>query len=83
MNPSVIGITAGLLCTISFIPQVIKIYKTKNAKDLSLVTFSMFSAGVSLWTLYGIVLKDYPIIFANAVTLAFSLMILTMKIKYK
>jgi len=79
----VIGITAGTLCTVSFIPQIIKIYKTKNAGDLSLITFLVFAAGVSLWLLYGILTKDFPIIIANIVTLILIIMILILRIRYK
>ncbi|OGX24199.1 MAG: hypothetical protein A3J51_01350 [Omnitrophica WOR_2 bacterium RIFCSPHIGHO2_02_FULL_45_21] len=64
-----IGLTAAGLTSFAFIPQVLKMYTTKSAKDLSLVTLLQLSAGVSLWILYGIYLKDSIIIFANAVTL--------------
>ena len=64
-----IGLTAAGLTSFAFIPQVLKMYTSKSAKDLSLVTLLQLSAGVSLWILYGIYLKDSIIIFANAVTL--------------
>ncbi len=83
MNSTLIGILAGALCTISFIPQVIKIVKTKQAKDLSVVTFSIFSLGVFLWLIYGVLIKELPVILANAATLAFALFIVVMKIRYK
>ena len=78
----IIGIMAGLLCTISFIPQVIKIFKTKNTRDLSLVTFYTLSLGVFLWLIYGILIKEPPIIGSNAVILILSLLIVVMKIRY-
>jgi MtN3 and saliva related transmembrane protein len=77
-----LGIVAGTLCTISFIPQVLRIAKNRHARDLSLVTFIMFSCGVFIWLLYGIVIQEWPVIIANAVTLALALLILGMKIKY-
>ena len=80
---SILGILAGTFCTVSFVPQVLKIYKTKNVSDLSVVTFSMFSLGVALWMSYGVVLRDYPIIIANGITLLLSLVILFMKVKYQ
>ena len=78
----ILGIMAGTLTTISFIPQVIKIYKTKDAKDLSIMTFCIFSCGVFLWLVYGIARRDLAIILANGVTLILILLIIAMKIKY-
>lgn len=82
MNSFILGIAAGILCTFSFIPQVIKIFRTKNARDISLLTFSVFFLGVILWFIYGIMIKEWPIIIANAVTLIIILSIVVMKIKY-
>jgi MtN3 and saliva related transmembrane protein len=79
----IIGIVAGILCTFSFLPQVLRIYKTKQTKDLSLLTFSIFSLGVFLWFIYGLLMQEFPIIFANAVTLLLALLIVAMKIRYK
>lgn len=83
MKPFVIGIIAGTLSTISFLPQLVKIFKTKNAKDLSLITFSIFSLGVLLWLVYGILIREIPIIIANGLTLIFVLAIVVMKIRYR
>jgi MtN3 and saliva related transmembrane protein len=83
MTTTILGILAGTFCTVSFVPQVLKIYKTKNVSDLSIITFSMFSLGVALWMAYGIVLNDYAIIIANGITLLLSLVILCMKFKYQ
>jgi len=70
------------LCTLSFLPQVVKIFRTKQTKDLSLITFSMLSIGVFLWLIYGILIKEFPVIAANSVTLILALLIVIMKIKY-
>ena len=78
----ILGIMAGTLTTISFIPQVIKIYKTKDAKDLSIMTFCIFSCGVFLWLMYGIVTKEWSIILANGATLILIFLIIAMKIVY-
>lgn len=83
MNSLIIGIIAGSLCTISFIPQVARIIKTKHTKDLSLITFCVFSLGVFLWLIYGILIKELPVILANTSTLIFALFIVAMKIRYK
>jgi len=64
------------------LPQVVKIFRTKQTKDLSLITFSMLSMGVFLWLIYGILIKEFPVIAANSVTLILALLIVIMKIKY-
>jgi MtN3 and saliva related transmembrane protein len=78
----ILGILAGTLCALSFLPQVIRIYKTKHTKDLSLTTFSVFAAGVSVWLIYGVVIGEPPVVIANSVILVFIAAILIMKVKY-
>ncbi|OGS03745.1 MAG: hypothetical protein A2204_03945 [Elusimicrobia bacterium RIFOXYA1_FULL_47_7] len=78
-----LGFAAGLVCTLSFVPQAWRIFKLKSAKDISLVTFIFFCLGVALWAVYGIFIGSLPIIIANTATLALGLAILTMKIQYK
>ena len=65
----IVGIAAALLTTFGFVPQIIKMRRTKSSKDVSLTTLLQFSAGVTLWALYGIHLGDLIIIVANTVTL--------------
>jgi MtN3 and saliva related transmembrane protein len=77
-----IGTVAGFCTTISFLPQMIKIHRTKSAHDLSLLMFIIFAFGVFSWLCYGILTKSMPIIAANCITLLFSAYILFMKIKY-
>lgn len=77
-----IGLLAGILCTISFLPQVTKIFRTKRVEDLSLITFLMFTVGVFLWLVYGILIKQLPVILTNAAIFILSLLIVVMKIKY-
>ncbi len=83
MTPLIIGLCAGSLCVISFLPQVIKIFKTKNTRDLSLITFSLFSLGVFLWLIYGILIKSLPVILTNAAMAVLTLLIVVMKVRYK
>lgn len=78
-----IGLLAAVLTTLAFLPQVIKVWKLKETRDLSLSTFLMFTLGVLLWLVYGIVKKDIAIIIANALTFILALVILGFKIKYK
>jgi len=79
----VIGLAAGLLTTTAFIPQVWKIYRTKSGKDISARMFSLFSAGIVLWLVYGILLQSLPLILSNAVTLVLSLTIIALKLRYR
>ena len=78
-----IGFFAALCTTIAFLPQAIKVYQTKSTKDISLLMFLIFTIGVFSWLIYGLIINDYPVILANAITLILSLFILLCKIKYK
>ncbi len=77
----IIGFTAGTLTTIAFVPQAIKIWKTKSAKDISQGMFVILCTGIILWIVYGILVKSLPLVAANATTLVFALSILVLKIK--
>jgi len=79
----IIGIIAAILTTSSFLPQAIKVIKTKETKGISLRMYILFFLGVILWLIYGILTKDLPIIIANTVTVVLAGIILSMKIKYK
>ncbi|MAV06013.1 MAG: hypothetical protein CMI71_03385 [Candidatus Pelagibacter sp.] len=78
-----IGFLAAFCTTIAFVPQALKVWKTRSTKDISLYMFIIFTFGVFSWLLYGIIISDLPIILANAVTLILSLFILVFKLKYK
>ena len=78
-----LGYLAAILTTIAFFPQVIKIYKTKETKSISLAMYIVFTLGIFLWLVYGIHLKSIPMILANAITLLSAIYILWMKVKYK
>lgn len=79
----VLGLVAGTLTTAAFMPQVIKIYRTRQTRDLSLGMFLIFSCGLILWTIYGLFTSSLPIILANFVTLMLATYIITMKIRHK
>lgn len=78
-----LGLVAGFITTIAFVPQVWKIWKSKSAKDISLRTYVAFSAGVALWLAYGILKREPPIIIWNAVTLLLSVAIVAMKLRFR
>ncbi|HEX2546397.1 MAG TPA: SemiSWEET transporter [Ramlibacter sp.] len=77
-----IGYVAGFLCTLSFLPQAWLTFRTRDVSGISLGMYSLFTAGVALWLLYGILLQAWPIVAANTVTLALAVVILGMKIRY-
>jgi MtN3 and saliva related transmembrane protein len=79
----VLGFAAALFTTASFIPQAYKIYKTRKTEDLSIGMFSLFTVGVALWLVYGIMVLSWPVIIANAATVLLAAYILTMKLIYK
>jgi len=79
----VIGFVAAALTTLSFIPQVIQVVKTKDTSGISLVMYSMFVFGVFLWAIHGYLIGDISVLLANLVTFVLASIILTYKIKYK
>jgi len=81
-DANLIGFLAGFCTTIAFIPQVIKVYKTKSTKDISFAMFAIFTFGVLCWTIYGLFIVNLPMIIANAITLVLASAILIAKIKF-
>lgn len=79
----VLGSIAGALTTISFVPQLIQVVKTKSTKDISLPMFVIFSLGVFCWLIYGYSLKSLPVMISNGTVLVLSMVILRYKLKYK
>ena len=79
---TLIGMAAGALTTISFAPQVVKSWRTRHTKDVSIGMFGVMSVGVVLWLTYGILLHDLPMILANSVTLCLAASMLALKVKY-
>ena len=79
---TVLGLAAGLFTTISLVPQVMKIWKTKSAKDVSRKMFMAFCFGVALWLAYGFIKGDLPMIVWNSISLVLALSILGMKLKF-
>ena len=77
-----VGSAAAVLTTGAFLPQAWKIWRSRSAADLSALTLSTFSLGLFLWLLYGVFLHSWPIIAANATTLALNLVILGLKARY-
>jgi MtN3 and saliva related transmembrane protein len=80
---TIIGLTAGFCTTVAFLPQAIKTWKTKSAKDLSLGMYSIFCTGIILWLIYGILINDLPVILTNLATMILATSILYFKLSYK
>lgn len=78
----VLGYTSATLTTIAFLPQIIKTVQTKSAKDVSMGMFVLFTIGVFLWIIYGILTRTYPVLIANAVIFCLALSQIILKIKY-
>ena len=82
MNADLIGSLASTLTTVAFVPQVWRAWKTRSARDLSLPMYLIFTTGVVLWFVYGLLLGAVPIIVGNAVTLVLAGAVLAMKLKF-
>ena len=78
-----IGTVAACLTTASFVPQVWHTLRSRDVSGISLGMYSLFTLGVTLWLVYGILLAAWPIIIANAITTALALAILVMKLRYR
>ena len=83
MDPIILtGYIAGTLTTLSFVPQVMRAWKLKETRDLSLAMLVIFAAGIFLWTLYGIWIGSLPVIAANVMTFVLILILLWLKLRY-
>ena len=82
VNIEFFGYFAAILTTAAFLPQLIKILKTKKAEDVSLITLIMFICGVGSWVIYGYKISSSPILIANIITLILNLFILISKVFY-
>ncbi len=78
-----IGSIAACLTTASFVPQVWHTLRTRDVSGISLGMYSLFTVGVALWLVYGILMVAWPIIIANAITTSLALAILVMKLRYR
>jgi MtN3 and saliva related transmembrane protein len=77
-----VGFAAATMTTVAFVPQVLRIVRTRSAHDISWWMFGIFSLGVALWLAYGLMLGALPVVFANAITLALAVTILVLKWRY-
>lgn len=82
MNGEWVGFVAATLTTLSFVPQAIRTIRTKDTRAISLGMYVMFTVGIAFWLAYGLVLGSWPMILSNIVTLALSVTILSLKLRY-
>ena len=85
MDPVIVNLVGGAaatLTTICWLPQAIKILRTQNTKAISLLTYSVFAAGLALWLAYGVLLGSWPIIGSNVVTLGLVIPIILLKLRH-
>jgi MtN3 and saliva related transmembrane protein len=79
----ILGYSAALLTTASFVPQALHTFQTKDVRGISLGMYSAFTLGVGLWLVYGVLLQAWPIVVANTITEALAVSILIMKLRYR
>ena len=82
MLATFIGTVAGTLTTAAYLPQVVKVWRSRSAGDISLQMYLLMVTGSALWLAYGLMLLDWPLIIANTVSLLFTAIILTFKIRH-
>ena len=84
MSPiDLIGFLAAVLTTASFVPQAWHTFRTRDVRGISLGMYSVFTAGVACWLIYGLLLGAWPIVIANCITLALAAAILVMKLRFR
>lgn len=80
---SMIGFAAAICTTAAFIPQVWQVWVSRSAKDISFAMYLIFITGVALWLVYGLIIKDAPLIIANLITLVLAGAVLVMKLYFE
>lgn len=77
-----IGFISAALTTVAFVPQVIRVWKTKSARDVSLGMYALFNTGVAMWLCYGLLIESWPVIAANSITLLLAGAVMVMKLNF-
>ena len=83
ISPELVGYVAATLTTCSFVPQAWLTFRTRDVRGISLGMYTAFTVGVALWLLYGVLMAAWPIVIANAITLALAGTVLTLKLRYR
>ena len=82
MPITLIGLAAAFCTTVAFLPQVLKTWRTRSTGDISLAMFLVFTTGIFLWLVYGVIIRDVPLIAANGITFVLSGTILYFKLRH-
>lgn len=82
MSIGIVGFIAGAVVTLSYIPQIVRVFRLKSSHEISLPFTALLLTGISLWLAYGIVKKDTPLILWNAVGVIQAALLLYAKVKY-
>jgi len=83
MDENILGLIAGALTSIAALPQLLKVLKTKNTKDLSAMMLVILISGLSLWVWYGFINDELPIILSNAFAVVLNMILLFCKLTFK
>ena len=80
---TMLGLAAAVCTTASFVPQVVKTFRSKHTKDISLLMYIVLTLGLFLWLVYGLLLRDIPLVAANSISFTLSSVILFLKIRHR
>ena len=83
MTVTHLGYFAGVLTVVSFVPQVVRAWRTKRTRDLSLGSFALLITAGSLWVIYGATSRDWPVVATNSGMVALNVALLTAKVRYR
>ncbi len=78
-----LGLVAGFLTTVAYVPEVIKVFNTKDTKGISLIWLFTMLTGALLWLYYGVLIASIPVIAANGVSALLILLLIILKLRYK
>ena len=79
---TIVGLAAALFTTCAFLPQVVRAWRTRSTRDLSFQSFATYAVGLALWLIYGLMIRDLPLIAANGVTFILAMTILALKLRH-
>lgn len=79
---TLLGLIAGTLTTLSFLPQLLKTWRSRSAKDISSLWLASFATGIFLWLIYGLLINSLPVILSNGITLGLTGIILLFKVRF-
>ncbi|AHG92756.1 hypothetical protein J421_5221 (plasmid) [Gemmatirosa kalamazoonensis] len=82
-RPPLLGTVAGVLTVASFVPQVVRAWRTRRTRDLSLGTFALLITSGTLWMIYGALAADWPVVATNGGMVALNAALAAAKIRYR